>query len=178
MPAGIVTIRNQTDQDGGIDITLGSSQNVQPPIRVFSAQGALLYSVGQSGSLTVKAPLSIVGPNGLSGDFINGVPFAFNEGNPNFTADADLNLLNVNPIAVGKPWLVVTSGVSLTATRKLIVPISQGGFYIVTNSTTGAQAIQVIGLTGTGVTIANARSALVICDGTNWIRLTADSASP
>lgn len=72
-------------------------------------------------------------------------------------------------------YLNVTSGVSLTATRNLIVPVSAGAQFTVFNNTTGAQSIQVIGASGTGVTIANGKRAIVRCDGTNYVRITADT---
>lgn len=70
--------------------------------------------------------------------------------------------------------LAVTSTVSLTATRNLVVPLGPQ-WWIVTNATTGAQSLQVIGASGTGITIANGKTALVAADGTNVIRLTADN---
>jgi hypothetical protein len=67
----------------------------------------------------------------------------------------------------------VTSSVSLSATRDLIVPLTIG-LRTVRNSTTGSQSLRVIGATGTGVTIANAKTAQVFGDGTNIVRVTAD----
>ena len=67
----------------------------------------------------------------------------------------------------------VTSGVSLTATRDLIVPLTIG-LRTVRNGTTGGQSIRVIGASGTGVTIATAKTAIVFGDGTNIVRATAD----
>jgi hypothetical protein len=40
---------------------------------------------------------------------------------------------------------------------------------------TCGQSVVVKGATGAGLTIANSRAACVVCDGTNWMRLTADS---
>ena len=67
-------------------------------------------------------------------------------------------------------FLKVTSGVTLTATHNVVVPVTEGTTYIVQNDTTGGQAIQVIGLSGTGVTIANGATAAVVCDGTNYLQ--------
>lgn len=66
-----------------------------------------------------------------------------------------------------------TSSVSLTATRNLVVPLTPRQ-WTVYNGTTGAQSIQVIGATGTGVTIATGKRAIVYSDGTNVVRATAD----
>ena len=71
--------------------------------------------------------------------------------------------------------LVVTSTVSLTATRDIVLPVVKGLVYDVVNSTTGSQSIQFIGATGTGVTVANAKAARIRCDGTNWLRITPDA---
>lgn len=63
---------------------------------------------------------------------------------------------------------------TLTAARNIVVPLSQGitAFY---NGTGGGFGLQVIGATGTGVTIANNKRAMVYADGTNVVRLTADA---
>lgn len=68
-----------------------------------------------------------------------------------------------------------TSTVSLTATRDVIVPLAPQ-IWIVSNETTGAQALRFIGATGTGITVANARRAILFSDGTNVVRATADQA--
>lgn len=60
-------------------------------------------------------------------------------------------------------FLNVTSGVSLTATRDLIVPAITKN-YIVKNATTGSQSIRVI-VAGVGVTIPNGKTALIYNDG-------------
>jgi hypothetical protein len=71
--------------------------------------------------------------------------------------------------------IIVCTGATLTATRNLIVPNPiAGGVYFVKNSTGGAQSIQIIGASGTGITIATGKTAMVAFDGTNFIRLTAD----
>lgn len=66
----------------------------------------------------------------------------------------------------------VTSSVSLTATRNLVMPgpgsPAKTMTFNITNATTGGQAIQVIASSGTGVTIANGTSAWVWFDGTNY----------
>lgn len=67
--------------------------------------------------------------------------------------------------------LVVTSGVSLTATPNLIVPTSNK-FYAVRNATTGGQSILVKTSAGTGVTLANGFTQLMYCDGTNVVAAT------
>lgn len=67
-------------------------------------------------------------------------------------------------------FLEVTSGVSLTATRNLVGPLNQGQGFTIQNNTTGSQAIQIIGATGTGITIPNGDLASVVCDGYNYLQ--------
>jgi len=62
-------------------------------------------------------------------------------------------------------FLNVTSGVSLTVTRDLIVPAINKN-YIVKNATTGSQSIRVI-VAGVGVTIPNGKTVLIYNDGTD-----------
>lgn len=65
-------------------------------------------------------------------------------------------------------------GATLTATRDVIVPLIAGYQWTIFNGTTGAQSIQIIGATGTGVTIANGMRAIVYANGTNIVRATSD----
>lgn len=67
---------------------------------------------------------------------------------------------------------IVTTG-ALTGTRNLVVPLVKRRWAI-RNTCTGG-SIQVIGATGTGVTIATVKTAIVECDGTNVNRITADA---
>lgn len=64
--------------------------------------------------------------------------------------------------------LSVTSGVSLTATRDLIVP-TVTKVYLVYNNTTGSQSIRVKTSAGSGITIPNGKKMIVYCDGTNVV---------
>lgn len=68
----------------------------------------------------------------------------------------------------------VGTGTALTATRQLIVPLTDGAMWFVNNQSTGGQSVTVIGASGTGTTIATAKAAWVWCDGTNVKRMTAD----
>src|ERR1700679_315572 len=66
--------------------------------------------------------------------------------------------------------IVVTSGVSLTALRNIVMPTVEGGqLYLVSNQTTGGQSIKIIGASGTGATVATGKVAWVFCDGTNFV---------
>jgi hypothetical protein len=86
----------------------------------------------------------------------------------NFSTDANktLNFTNTNAAQDARAlFLNATSGVSLTATRDLIVP-SINKTYIVKNSTTGGQSIRVIAA-GAGVTIPNGKTAILYNDATD-----------
>lgn len=67
-------------------------------------------------------------------------------------------------------FLNVTSSVSLTATRSIILPLNQGQQYTIENATTGGQSILAIGASGSGVTIANGSTVVVASDGTNYLQ--------
>lgn len=70
--------------------------------------------------------------------------------------------------------LEVTTG-TYTAQRNLVLPLSNGQIFIVANLQLGAFGVQCIGATGTGVVIAQNKVAIIRCDGTNWVRVTADT---
>jgi len=74
-------------------------------------------------------------------------------------AEVDVDVINI------------TAGV-VTATRDFIVPIAFPKMWVVINN--AAQSVRIIGPTGTGITIATAKTAIVIADGTNVRRITAD----
>jgi hypothetical protein len=65
-------------------------------------------------------------------------------------------------------FIKVTSGVSLTATRNIVLPLNAGQLYIIDNATSGGQSIQAIGATGTGATILNGSQKMIYCDGVNY----------
>lgn len=66
---------------------------------------------------------------------------------------------------------LVTTG-ALTAQRNLVVPLVRRR-WVVRNNCTGF-GVQVIGASGTGTVIGVAKVAMVECDGTNVLRVTAD----
>ena len=65
----------------------------------------------------------------------------------------------------------VSSG-TISTTRDFIVPIAFPKQWTVINA--NAQSVRVIGATGTGITIATNKTAIVMADGTNVVRITAD----
>jgi hypothetical protein len=94
-------------------------------------------------------------------------------GNPSFASDANLTLTytDTNAAQAARALVLnVTSSVSLTATRELVVPTIQKQ-YIVQNNTTGSQSITVKTSGGTGITVPNGRKAHLYVDGTNVIQM-------
>jgi hypothetical protein len=86
----------------------------------------------------------------------------------NFTTDANLTLTltDTNATQIARHFVLnVTSGVSLTATRDLIVPAIEKP-YIIQNNTTGGRSIRVI-VAGAAVTVPNGKTAIVYNDGTD-----------
>ena len=69
-------------------------------------------------------------------------------------------------------WINISAG-TVTTTRDFIVPITFPKQWVVTNNT--AQSVRVIGATGTGITIATLKTAIVAANGTNVVRITADA---
>jgi hypothetical protein len=89
----------------------------------------------------------------------------------NFTSDANLtiSLTNTNATQVARNLVLnLTSDVSLTATRNLIVPTIEKPYYIF-NNTTGGQSILVKTTAGTGITVPNGSKMFVYTDGTNVV---------
>ena len=62
---------------------------------------------------------------------------------------------------------------TLTAARNIVVPLAAQQ-WTVFNGTTGGFGLQFIGATGTGITVAAGKRAIVYSDGTNVVRVTAD----
>ena len=69
-------------------------------------------------------------------------------------------------------WVNISAG-TVSTTRDFIVPVGFPKQWAVTNNT--SQSVRVIGATGTGITIATTKTAIVAADGTNVIRITADA---
>ena len=67
---------------------------------------------------------------------------------------------------------LTVTGVLTGSIRDLIVPLVRRRWYV--RHTGSGFAIRVIGATGTGITIGIGLGALVECDGTNVLRVTAD----
>lgn len=63
---------------------------------------------------------------------------------------------------------------TLTVARNIVLPLAVQQ-WTVFNNTIGGFGLQFIGATGTGITVAAGKRAIVYSDGTNVVRVTADS---
>ena len=115
---------------------------------------------------SVAAPAQIQVPQiNLSGNIgCQGFP-CVNTGTLVFTSDAN-HAMTVQETSAFD--IKVTSSVSLTATRNLVAPTGRFPFTI-ENATTGGQSVQIIGSSGTGVTIPNGATVSVWNDGSNYV---------
>jgi hypothetical protein len=98
--------------------------------------------------------------------------FSKNRISRQLTSDANYNAVQADYQA---NIMEFTSSVSLTGTRNIVVPITSGYQWVVYNGTTGAQSLQFIGSSGTGITVANGKRAIIYADGTNIQRVTPDT---
>jgi hypothetical protein len=92
-------------------------------------------------------------------------------GNPNFATDANtsISLTDSNASQTARAFVLnVTSSVSLTATRELVVPTVQKP-YIIRNNTSGGQSITVKTTAGTGVTVPTGSYVFVYGNGTDVV---------
>jgi hypothetical protein len=76
-------------------------------------------------------------------------------------AEAETSILWVN----GSP----------TGNATITVPVTNGAFFIVHNNFTTAYTATFVPLTGSGVTIAQGKKAIIYHDGTNFVRVTPDA---
>ena len=98
------------------------------------------------------------------------VPFRFASTQVTFTTDANLTLAVP---ALTAAYIDIQTDAVLTASRDIIVPLGIGNLWIVRNR--NAQAIRIIGTSGTGTTVASGRIAILIGSGANVIRVTPDT---
>lgn len=122
---------------------------------------ALLLGASPLCAQIPAAQVPLTGTAGAGGNF----PLLLT-GDLVLAADADHTL--TYPETAAYSFSVKTAqGLSLTAPRRLIAPLIRG-VYTIANATAGGQAVQIIGTTGTGVSIANGTTGVVYSDGTNY----------
>lgn len=64
---------------------------------------------------------------------------------------------------------------ALTTGRNRVVPLTDGAEWVVFNNTTGGFAVTVIGASGGGIAVAAGKTAILRCNGTAVLRVTADN---
>jgi hypothetical protein len=123
----------------------------------------LVLLLGAAISHAQNPQIPVTGTLGAGGNF----PLV---NSPTLVFTSDANHTMAYPEMSGSSGvLVVTSSVSLTATRQLVVPIAKGFQWFVVNATTGGQSITVGGSTGGTVTVASGAAAIVGCNGTDYL---------
>lgn len=91
----------------------------------------------------------------------------------NFSSDANKTL--VASEYSNRYLSFAATGTTLTAQRNVVLPLAPAGrLWTIENNSPGAQAIQPIGATGTGVVIAAGKYAEIRSNGTNIVRVTPD----
>ena len=135
-----------------------------------SQSGDQLQVLSSTGTLLAHQDIN----GNWRGQAFTGLGVPFNEGFSAVTMTADANQ-TLTAAQAQNGILSVVGGATLTATRNIVIPVIAGASYTVFNGTTGVQALQFIGATGTGITVANGKRAILYCDGTNWVRVTADT---
>lgn len=89
--------------------------------------------------------------------------------------DADYTLTNGNGATPNEArYAFINMTGAITAARNVIVP-STSKLYYIKNSTTGGFAITVKTSAGTGISVLNGTTAILLCDGTNVVSATPSS---
>jgi hypothetical protein len=86
--------------------------------------------------------------------------------------DADTTLTTAQ--AQSGDIIVIDTG-TYTAGRNVILPTVKGLQFTVFNNQGGAFAATFKTASGTGVAVAQTKTAIIRCDGTNYVRVTADT---
>lgn len=96
---------------------------------------------------------------------------------PMTDANYTLTSLNGSVDEARNAVITMTSGVSLTATRNVIIP-NVDKLYTFKNSTTGGQSIVVKTSAGVGITVPNGKTVSLYCNGTDCLTMQDYYASP
>lgn len=153
--------------NGGIE--LGSTKYT---LQLNASSGGF-YDFLMNGSRVFKIDSSLFQFNApVGGGSANGTAFRLTRTSYVMISDADYTVA-----AVSTPIFELNAGTTLTATRNIVFPTSNGAYYIVKNATSGGQSIVAKTSGGTGPTIANGSIALIYCDGTNYIGVSSSGGS-
>lgn len=147
----------------------GSAVNQIGIANAATGNGPVISAVGDDSNIDI-----VITPKG-TGKIRPSAQILFNAAAPSFgrlalaMSDANTTLTNVQ---YNNRHLTFTG--TLTAGRNIVVPLTDGAEWVIYNNTTGGFAVTVIGATGTGIAVAATKTAIVRCDGTNILRVTAD----
>ncbi len=137
---------------------LGGSANLTGDVTGNISANTVASISGSGGNIPFNA--TIIGNQGSS----NPVSFGVQA----ITLSADANYV-LTAAQLVNPFLRFASSLSLTATRTITLPNSNGALYYVYNNTNGGQALLFKASTGTGVTVANGLKTAIYFDGTNYV---------
>ena len=137
---------------GALKLSAGSSTNGTAGASILL--GGAINSTSSPGTVTINGSV-----NWATGQTPN-----YGYVTVSMTSDANQTLTS-SQYNAGE--IEITGGATLTATRNIVVPLVGGAEWIIYNKTTGGQALQIIGSSGTGYTLANGASAVIWTDGSN-----------
>ena len=148
---------------------------------ILDSSGRLANEVWLQSGVKYKFTLTDANdtPLGYTWDYVSGVnDFTFSQSDAyllthNMTSNADYTL---SVVTTPEEWeystiKITDTGVVLTGAKNIIVPLNKKS-YIFINTT--AQALTLKTSTGTGIAVAAGKTAILLCDGTNVARVTAD----
>jgi hypothetical protein len=162
----LTTLANQT-----ISLTASQTNYVEfDPTNTGTASG---ISTNTSGWTAGRVPLWSVVTSSTSISTWTDCRTWGAPGNPRLVVNMGTDANKTLTQAEASVEILEVTSVSLSTTRNIVLPLIPRQ-WTVFNNTTGAQSIQFIGATGTGVTVANAKRAIIYADGTNIVRVTAD----
>lgn len=160
------------DTNGNELLKLGETASAVNEAKISNNSTGLGPIIEATGETNVPITLKGKGTGAvLVGPAVHGAAVAISWGrNSKALSDANYTMLVTEYI---KRHLEFTG--ALTAGRDIILPLTDGAEFVVYNGTTGGFALTFKGATGTGVAVAATKHAIIRCDGTNYIRVTADT---
>lgn len=148
--SGAATVGNVLLQTGGT-----TRVTVSPATTTIANAASMSSTLAVTGNATLSAALL----------WATGSAPQYGYDAVSLTSDANFTLTGSQYNA---EVIAFTSTLSLTATRAMQFPLTQGAFWIVYNNTTGGQSITIGGSSGAVYTVTTGTSALVWTDGTNF----------
>jgi hypothetical protein len=160
----------------GLSVTKGNAYHDKLRIMANGVAGPTCSSAAGSPE---KSETALIGSQFLQTDAIDGNELqtkSLGTGNTGWVAPNGYKLVNYSSDGKLIPtaeeecarYHRVVSGVPLTMTHNYVLPLTIKRAWFIHNATSGGQSIQVIGTSGTGVTIAADTKAWVYTDGTNF----------